>query len=218
MQACPSAVERSNPSARSWTPGVIAALDRQPDIVAKLNNILATPGAPGTYIDNNCKEYVVRGVNDTKVVASFLGRTPAQQPGLDGALLCSDFEGVYHGFYKFAPRLCFCTALRLCHTCRSTCHTCGPHRSTTLWCFLFVRHHGCAVSCTCGSVRRALSTTCLEYDVPVLLRVAILMQAAALPFAHMYGETHSARALMQSRVYVREFHVPKLQLPGVPRG
>jgi hypothetical protein len=119
----------------------MVALDRQPDLVAKLNSILATPGAAGTYIDNNCVEYVVRGANDTKVVSDFLGHTPAQQPNADGALLCSDFEGIYHGFYKYAACLCcllHCTATLRCNSIAFY----APHCSTAL----------CGDSCFCLSL------------------------------------------------------------------
>jgi hypothetical protein len=88
-------------------------MDRHPDIIKKVNEeYLSKPGAVKTFLDTQCRQFSLRKATDVKTVSDYFGVAPTPtRAGTNETALCSDYNGAFAQFYKYAAQ-CFFHGMR----------------------------------------------------------------------------------------------------------
>ena len=77
-------------------------LDRHPDLIDRLNEMLQTPGQVAQYMDRYCRQYLLEDSESVRKVVDFVQTRPTPLPGGNATAVCVDAWGVFEGFYQCA--------------------------------------------------------------------------------------------------------------------
>ena len=149
MQSCPSdkevaALVAGSPAA--YPAGVLAAIDRNPEVSDFLTELLRRPAKARAYLTANCAQYAVTDKAALQAAEDWL----QLQVMVDGknAPVCADAFGAYNGFY-----LCASWSMHLSHSI--TCFALARHAIDSA-----TRQHCIAARYGGGSHQTSLHVCC----------------------------------------------------------